>query len=120
MGIHRSAADQPFEHACIESRRARFLKAEAASCLLAHGPQHVLLGARIILRGDFRVADADEGLLTIARENVGDSPDGETHHQETDQDQANRFCRALAQSVECHASITFSIMNCQIRAGVRW
>jgi hypothetical protein len=104
MSINRRAADEALKHARIETGSARLLEAQAASGLLAHGSQYVLLRAQIILRVDFCVADADQGPLAVAPKNVGDAPDRKTNYQETDQDQAECPCRAFAQCVEYHAS----------------
>jgi hypothetical protein len=120
MGVDRGTADEPLQDPRVESGGARFLQAKAAPSLLAHGPQHFLLRSCVILRADIRIADADQSLPAVTGEDVGNAPNGKAHHQEADQDQTKRLCRALAQCIECHASSTFRIINCQIRAGVRW
>ena len=71
VSIDGGAADQPLQHPVVEAERARLLDAEAAPGLRAHGPEHVLLGAHIVLLADFDVADGDNVLRAITLEPSG-------------------------------------------------
>jgi len=87
MGIDGSAANEPLQDTRIEPGGSRFLQTEAASLLLTHRAQHILLHACIVLRADIRIANTDQSLPAVAGEDVSNTPDGEAHHQQGNQDQ---------------------------------